>query len=218
MLGGGYLLEAVRGDCIEMAVDDGGDEPVVGALALGLQAQAFGEIARADAGRLEALNDCEDAQDLRLAASHRTGNLSHGQCQVTAAVERADEEGRDSALFLCPVLTLKGEVDLLEQLFLQCRMKRCRCIELALVFIGEVRGLLAATVEVVGERANTCMRRAALLVELPTPRRIVHLEHGVLQVFFFNGRAEFLCGELQDLDGLLQLHRHRQMLREIHAK
>ena len=169
MLGGGYLLEAVSGDCIEMAVDDGGDEPVVDALALGLQAQAFGEIARADAGRLEALDDCEDAQDLRLAASHRAGNLSHGQCQVTAAVERADEEGRDSALFLCPVLPLEGEVDLLEQFFLQSRVERCRCVELALIFISEVGGLLAAAVEIVGERADTCMRRAVRLVELPAP-------------------------------------------------
>ena len=95
-------------------------------------------------------------------------------------------------------------------------MKRCRRIELALVFIGEVGRLLAAAVEVVGERPD--VHAAVLLIAFPTPCRVLHLEHGVLQVFFFNGRAEFLCGELQDLNRLLQLHRHRQMLREIHAK
>ena len=152
-----------------MAVDDGGDEPFIDAAALGLQAQALGEVARADAGWLKALDDGEYAQDFRLAASHRARSLRYGQCQVAAAVERADEEGRHGALLLCPMLTLEGEVDLLEQFFLQSRVERCRCVELALIFISEVGGLLAAAVEIVGERADTCMRRAVRLVELPAP-------------------------------------------------
>ena len=95
-------------------------------------------------------------------------------------------------------------------------MERRGRIELTVVLIGEVGGLLAAAVEVVGERPD--VHAAVLLVELPPPGWILHLEHGILEVFFFDDRAEVLRGELQDLDGLLQLHRHRQMLREVHAQ
>ena len=198
MLGRRNLLEAVCGDFVEMAVDDSGDEPFVDALALGLQAQAFGEAARADASGLEALDDGEDAQDLRLAAAHRAGRLRRRQRQVAAAVERADEEGCDGSL----VFTLfEGKVDLLEQLLLERHVKRRSCIELMVVFVGEVGRLLAAAVEVVGERPD--VHAAVLLVELPPPGWILHLEHGILEVFFFDDRAEVLRGELQDLDGLL---------------
>ena len=87
MLGGSNFLEPVCSDCIEMAVDDGGDEPFIDAAALGLQAQALGEVARADASRLEALDDRENAQDLCLAAPHCAGRLRRRQRQVAAAVE-----------------------------------------------------------------------------------------------------------------------------------
>ena len=69
-------------------------------------------------------------------------------------------------------------------------MERRGRIELTVVLIGEVGGLLAAAVEVVGERPD--VHAAVLLVELPPPGWILHLEHGILEVFFFDDRTEIL--------------------------
>jgi len=67
------------------------------------------------------------------------------------------------------------------------------------VFLGQVRG--------VGILGDGGLR--ALLVEL------VLLEQRILQEFLLHGLHQLQPGQLQQLDGLLQLGRHHQLLRKL---
>ena len=218
-LRGRDLLDLARGDRVEMAVDETRDDPLVDAAPHSLQAQALREVTRADTRGLEGLEGLEHRLGLRLAHLRRARRLRERHPQIAAPVEGADEEDGNGALPF-PARRI-GERGLLHELLLKSAARGAREDGILLRLGGSRLVPTAGAAEIGGERRDI-LRAVRLLALARLSKRnrtvIVDFERGILEVFLLNDAAEVLRGELQDLDGLLHLHRHREVLRKIFLK
>ena len=202
-----------------MAVDEMRDEPLVDAAPHGLQAQALREIARADPRGLEGLKNCEHR--LRLCPAHlrRARCLRERYAQIAAPVKGADEEHGDGALPF-PARRI-GECRLLHEFLLESAARGTREDGILLLLGSSCLVPAAGAAEIGGERRDI-LRAVHLLALTRLSKRnrtvVVDFERGILEIFLLDDPAEVLRGELQDLDGLLHLHRHREVLRKIFLK
>ena len=196
-----------------MMVDEPRDEALVDAAPLSLQAQALREIPRADARGLEALEDTEHRRRLLFAHLRRARDLGERRPEVPLPVDAADEEYGDGALAL-PARRI-GERRLLHELLLEGAAHGTREDRILLLLEGPGPFPAAGAAEVGGERRNILGAVRLLALSRLSKRNrmvVVDFKRGILEVFSLDDATEILGGELQDLDGLLHLHRHREVL------
>ena len=226
-LGRSNFLDARICHVFEVRVDDASNEAFVNAAPLRLQAQAFRERARADTGGLERLNDGEDFRRLCLRRARRAGSLRKRHGKIAALVNGADKEDRNGLFLFAPGRI--SELDLLEKFFFQraahglCLLERARLAALAAVpavtalgaaEIARERRDVLSTVRLLAFFAYGIWRSCCFLKR---KRRmvVVDFERGIFQILLLNQAAQLLRWERKDLDGLLHLHRHGEMLGKV---
>ena len=111
----GDLRDAPLAERVHELVDDAVFQSVLLAQPLELEQQAFAQIPRADARRVESLNHLQHLDDLIRQAYRWRRQLLHGDLQIAVLINVADEHFRDRPL----VLRQSGLANLLQQHFLQ---------------------------------------------------------------------------------------------------
>ncbi len=225
--------ELVAGHQLEMPVGEGARRREAGSrgVELGeLQLDALGDRARADAGRIELLDDGERAQGARGIGRRLAGDGLDDRVQrlgqVAVVVDRVHDRARDRER--------RGrqprELELPQEVVAQRAARFVGELELALAGTGPGRlgfrsarlgpvvadldhgfgGFAAPLVAVLGRRGRRLARRC---IERPGRFEVlVRLEHHVGLERLQHLGLQFDRRQLQQADGLLQLRRHRQLL------
>jgi hypothetical protein len=196
-----------------------------------LQLDAFGHAARADAGGVERLDEREHVVDLvdghRQIDAQVARDLLERLGHVAIVVERIDDRFADPDLARVELADLELPDQVLVQIAaaLVRELERPVVVALRAALAGRNRAVLPR-VDIdddfllgVARGRGFVLRRVREIVRLVQRRDLdgfvfLGLEHHVVFERLLHLRLELEHGELQQLDRLLQLRRHRQLLAE----
>ena len=230
------LAEVALLEQVDVVADERAHERMVDAQGVELEQQALAQVARADARRIEGLHLAERLLHQRLGHAGRAGHLVEAGAQVAVLVEVADQAARRPAL----VVAAGQELELPLEMVGQRRAPREGRLQRAAIV---VRAHPAAGLGIgVRVAAPVELREPVALLGVPGRlalfgglgrggRRELHvladlggellldlaglLEDRVLGELLLDDVDELEPRELQQLDRLLQLRRHHQLLGQL---